>query len=91
MTGEEARRRARLDMDGIEQTKERCRDARSVNWIQDFVQDFRFGLRTLRKSPGFATVAALTLALGIGSTTLIFSIIDSVLLHAFPYKDPTAW
>ena len=87
MTQEEARRRARLDLEGIEQTKEKCRDARNVNWIQDFVQDFRFGLRTLRKSPGFATVAALTLALGIGSTTLIFSIIDSVLLHAFPYKD----
>jgi len=48
MTHEEARRRARLDMDGIEQTKEKCRDARRVNWIQDFVQDLHFSLRMLR-------------------------------------------
>src|SRR5216117_3772462 len=56
MTPEEARRRARLDMDGIEQTKEKCRDARRVNLIQDFVQDLRFGTRTLRKSLGFTVV-----------------------------------
>jgi len=89
MTQEEAHRRARLDLGGIEQTKEKCRDARRVNWIQDLAQDLHHGVRTLRKSSGFAAVAILILALGIGANTAIFSLLDSALLKPLYSANPS--
>jgi len=88
MTQEQAHRRARLDLGGIEQTKEKCRDARKVNWIEDLIQDLRYGLRMLRKSPGFAAASIFTLALGIGANTAIFSVLDAAILKPLPVNDP---
>ena len=84
----EARRQALLKLGGIESVKESVRDRGGIPLIETLLQDLRYGLRMLRKNPGFAAAAVLTLALGIGSTTIIFSIIYNGVVNPFPYTSP---
>jgi len=84
----EARRQARLALGGPEQVKEECRDVRPARWLEDLGKDAAYALRAMRQKPGFAAVALATLAMGIGATTVMFTVVEGVLLKPLPYPQP---
>src|SRR5215212_547865 len=88
MTREEARRAALRDFGGVTRSKERCREARGVRPVEDLRQDVLFGLRVLRRNPVFSLVAIVTLGLGVGANTALFSITNAVVFRPLPFEEP---
>ncbi len=84
----EARRRATLELGGLAQVREEVRDVWLTRWLRDFVYDLRFSARSFRRSPSFSTTIVLSLALGIGATTALYSLVDQVILRALPVREP---
>src|ERR1051326_3735674 len=88
MSREEAERAARQIIGGLGYFKDECRDARGIGWFTDCLHDLRYALSTFRRSPAFALTAVLTLAIGVGANTTVFSIADAVLFKMLPVREP---
>ena len=88
LSSADARRRALSEVGGVAQVQEEVRDVWLSRWLRDFTYDFRFSARAFFRAPSFSLTAVLSLVLGIGATTAIYSLVDQVLLHALPVREP---